>query len=292
MMTSPAFTTPRPEAKTIEMPASTAWPIVLAFGLTLLFAGLVTSLSVSLLGVILAVTGCIGWFRQVLPHENHELVPAVETPLPVSTVRPKVAVVKWMSQGLPRARLPLEIYPIKAGVKGGMAGSVVMAALAVMYGIISGRGMWYAINVLAIGFFPGRHDPAQIGMFQWDSLLIAIAIHLLISLSVGLLYGATLPMLPRHPILLGGLVAPVLWSGLVHSLMELINPILDHRIDWLWFVLSQVGFGVVAGIIVSRQQRIRTIQHFPFALRAGFEASGFVNQDEINEDESDGGASR
>ena len=95
-------------------------------------------------------------------------------------------------------------------------------------------------------------------------------------------------------LLLGGLVAPVLWSGLVHSLMELINPILDHRVDWLWFVLSQVGFGLVAGFVVSRQQRIRTIQHFPFALRAGFEVSGSLNEDEtnddINEDESDGGA--
>ena len=40
---------------TVELPAPTAWPIVLAFGLTLLFAGLVTSPAVSLLGAILAV---------------------------------------------------------------------------------------------------------------------------------------------------------------------------------------------------------------------------------------------
>jgi hypothetical protein len=166
-----------------------------------------------------------------------------------------------------------------------MAGSVAMAFLAVMYGIISGRGMWYAINVLAAGFFPGRHALAQIGTFQWDSLLIASVLHLLISLSVGLLYGATLPMLPRHPILLGGLIAPVLWSGLVHSLVELIDPILNQQIDWVWFVLSQVGFGIVAGIVVSRQQRIPTRQHLPFALRAGFEVLGGIR-------EKDGGKSR
>src|ERR1700724_455157 len=53
---------------TLQLPAPTAWPIILAFGLALVFAGLVTSLSVSLLGVILAVTGCIGWVREVLPH--------------------------------------------------------------------------------------------------------------------------------------------------------------------------------------------------------------------------------
>ena len=92
------------------------------------------------------------------------------------------------------------------------------------------------------------------------------------SLLVGLLYGAMLPMLPRRPILLGGFIAPLLWSGLIHSILEFVNPVLNQRIDWLWFVASQVGFGIVAGIVVSRQERIRTWQHLPFAVRAGFEA--------------------
>ncbi|HVR22244.1 MAG TPA: hypothetical protein VMU26_02900 [Candidatus Polarisedimenticolia bacterium] len=265
------------QREAIEMPAPTAWPIILAFGLTLVFAGLVTSWSVSFLGAILAVSGCIGWFHDVLPHEKHESVSAIETIRPVSTSRPRVAAVEWMTAELHRARLPLEVYPIRAGVKGGMAGSVAMAFLAIMYGIVSGRGTWYAINVLAAGFFPGRHALSQIGAFQWDSLLIASVVHLLVSLSVGLLYGATLPVLPRHPILLGGLVAPVLWSGLVHSFVELIDPTLNREIDWVWFVFSQVGFGIVAGIVVSRQQRVPTRQNLPFAVRAGFEVLGGIN---------------
>src|SRR5947208_12737611 len=53
-------------SSTVELPAPTAWPIVLAFGLTLVFAGLVTSASVSLLGAILAIAGCVGWFRDVV----------------------------------------------------------------------------------------------------------------------------------------------------------------------------------------------------------------------------------
>ena len=65
----------REAARTVELPAPTAWPIVLAFGITLFFAGLVTTTSVSMLGAILAVTGAVGWFRDVLPHENHESVP-------------------------------------------------------------------------------------------------------------------------------------------------------------------------------------------------------------------------
>ena len=44
------------------MPAPTAWPIVLAFGITLVFAGMVTSEAVSVLGAILAVAGASAGF--------------------------------------------------------------------------------------------------------------------------------------------------------------------------------------------------------------------------------------
>ena len=38
---------------------------------------------------------------------------------------------------------------------------------------------------------------------------------------------------------------------------------------WLWFVISQMGFGIVAGIVVSRTQKIPTSQRMPFALEHG-----------------------
>jgi len=272
-----------PLMSTVELPAPTAWPIVLAFGFTLLFAGLVTSISVSLLGAILAITGCVGWFRDVLPEEKHERVSVVDKATPVTSTRPQVAHVEWMTQELHRARLPLEIYPISAGIKGGLAGSVAMALLAVIYGIVSGHGMWYPINLLSAGFFPARTTIEQIAGFHWDALIIATIIHLLCSLLVGLLYGVALPMFPRGPILLGGVIAPVLWTGLLHSILEAVDPALNQRIDWFWFVLSQIGFGVVAGIVVSRQVRIRTWQYLPFAVRAGIDAPGAI--DENNGDE-------
>jgi hypothetical protein len=267
----------------IEVPAPTAWPIVLALGVALLFAGLVTSASVSILGAILAVSGCVGWFRDVLPHEKHESLPITEKPIPVFTSRPEVAHVAWITPELHRAWLPLEIYPISAGVKGGLAGSVAMAVLAMIYGIASQHGIWYPINLLAAGFFPARNTTAQIAAFHGDALVIAVAVHLVTSLIVGLLYGAMLPMFPRRPILLGGFVAPILWSGLLHSILGIVDPLLNQRIDWFWFVLSQVGFGIVAGIVVSTQVRVRTWQHLPFPVRAGVEATGVID-DKSRED--------
>ncbi len=271
------------QSGSIEMPAPTVWPIVLAFGFTLVFAGLVTSASLSILGAIFAIAGCVGWFRDVLPHEKHESVAVVEKVPAVATSRPQVARVEWITEELHRARLPLEIYPISAGVKGGLAGSVAMAVLAVLYGIVSGHGMWYPINLLSAGFFPARATTAQIAAFHWDAVIIASVVHLICSLLVGLLYGAALPMFPRRPIVLGGVIAPILWSGLLHSILEALDPVLNQRIDWIWFVISQIGFGVVAGIVVSRQERIRTWQYLPFAVRAGIEAPEAM--DESNGDE-------
>src|ERR1700722_8425604 len=266
------------QTETIEMPKPTAWPIILAFGLTLVFAGMVTNTSVSFLGAILAASGCIGWFRGVLPRERHESMLATGTTPSVSTSRPQVAHVHWMTEELHRARLPLEIYPISAGVKGGLAGGVAMAVLAMLYGIVSSHGIWYPINLLSAGFFPARTTIAQIAAFHWDSLIVASVLHLICSLLVGLLYGAALPMFPRRPILFGGVIAPVLWSGLIHSILEALDPTLKQRIDWLWFVLSQIGFGIVAGIIVSRQVRVGTWQFLPLGVRAGIEAPGAIDE--------------
>ena len=278
-MTTDLLADVRSAPNTLEVPAPTAWPIVLAFGTTLLFAGLVTSMSVSVLGAVLMISAAIGWFRDVLPHEAHEAV-VVRAGVPaVATSRSKVARLGIAGE-LPRARLPLEIYPVSAGIKGGLAGAVAMAVLAMLYGLLSQRSIWYPINLLAAGFFPAAVTATteQLAAFHLNALLVAVAIHLLTSLLVGVLYGATLPMLPRRPTLLGGIVAPLLWSGLLHSVLGIINPVLDQRISWPWFVLSQVGFGIVAGVVVSRQERVRTWQQLPFAVRAGFEAPGMMRE--------------
>ena len=274
-MSSSPLTTRRSDSEIVQLPEPTAWPIVLALGIALIFAGLVTSESVSVLGAVLAIAGSVGWFRNVLPHEAHESVPVVPEQPAIATTRHDVARLRVASQ-MKRAWLPLEIYPVSAGVKGGLAGSVVMAALAMLYGLISGNGIWYPVNLLVAGFFPGavHATTAQIAQFRLSALLIAIIIHLLTSVLVGLLYGVMLPMFPRRPILLGGLIAPIMWTGLLYTTLDIINPVMNQRIDWLWFVLSQVGFGIVAGLVVSRQQRVRTYQGLPFAVRVGIEAPG------------------
>jgi hypothetical protein len=261
----------------IEVPAPTAWPFILAFGAALLFAGLVTSMSVSVLGAALALAGCVGWFRAVFPHEQEESVEVILEDIPLTTDRRIVERIPVLPDHL-RAWLPVRTYPVSAGVKGGIAGSVAMAVLACTYGVLKAGSIWYPINLLAAGVYREslRLGPAQLNSFHADSFAIAFLLHGLVSILVGLLYGAMLPMLPRHPIVVGGLVAPALWSGLLYTILGLLNPLLATHIDWFWFVASQAAFGIVAGLVVVRQASIPTRENVSFVLRAGIEAPGTI----------------
>jgi hypothetical protein len=265
----------------VTLPTPTAWPIVLAFGVTLLFTGIITSAAVTILGAILSVAGCFGWFFDLFPHEKHIEVPVEEVPVTIASARQRVARLE-IAPELPRALIPLETYPVFAGIKGGLAGSVAMAVCACLYGVLKQHSMWYPINLLAATFYAQsmRFTPDTLKAFHLDSFLLAVLIHLTTSIAVGLLYGAMLPMIPRHPIFLGGVVAPILWSGLLHSILDLINPLLNQRVDWYWFIASQFAFGIVAGLVVVRQQRIPVKQFIPFAVRAGIESPGTMKERE------------
>jgi hypothetical protein len=268
----------------VEVPAQTAWPLVLAFGFTLVFAGLLTSVSVSVLGAVLALAGCVGWFREVFPHEHEEVVPVVPREVSITTKRRVVERLPAATEQV-RAWLPLETYPISAGVKGGLAGGVAMAVLACVFGLLKTGSIWYPINLLGAVVYAPSEVPsaAQFNSFHLIIFSIALTLHIVTSILVGLLYGAMLPMFARHPIVLGGLIAPVLWSGLLYSIMNILNPVLGSHIDWVWFMASQFAFGIVAGLVVMRQSRVPTRENLPFALRAGIEAPGLLSPREQGE---------
>src|SRR5579862_3537421 len=156
----------------IEMPAPTAWPLALAFGMTLMFAGFVTAASVSILGAVLALAGAIGWFREVLPSESHEWAAADPEEVLIATSRPGVE--RMAGFGASRMWLPVEIHPVSAGIKGGLAGGAVMAAVASLYGMFSGNGLWYAMNLLVAGLFPSMATATaqQIGAFHFNQFLV------------------------------------------------------------------------------------------------------------------------
>ncbi len=256
----------------LEVPAPTAAPLVAAFGLTLLAAGLVTHLSVSVVGLLLALAGAVGWWREVLPTPHEEVVPLPPIEEREAALVPPAAVrLPTPGEEGHRVRLPVVVQPYSAGAIGGMVGAVAMAAVACGYGLLAQGSVWYPINLLAAAALPGLAEASteQLRAFDGRALLVATLTHGAISVPVGLLYAAILPMLPRRHMLWGGLVAPLLWTGVVSALLGIVNPVLHARIDWSWFIASQLAFGLVVGWVVSRAPPVETMQTWPLLARAG-----------------------
>jgi len=270
-------------SNTIEVPAPTPWPFVTSFGLALLFAGLVTSLAVSVVGLVVILFGAVGWFRDVLPVPKEELVAIATTPAPIfvrSTRR--VAHLQAGAEGH-RVYIPITVHPYSAGLLGGALGGVGMAIIACLYGLIAQGSLWYPVNLLAAAALPSLAEagPAELKAFHVSGFVIALLIHGIISLLVGLLYAAILPMMPsRFTAFWGSFLAPVLWTALVASTLHLTNPALNAKIAWGWFIASQVAFGLITGFIVAHSKEVETAQSWPLAARAGVEAPGVMPEKE------------
>jgi hypothetical protein len=267
----------------VHLPAPTAWPIVLALGITLLLAGMVTSWGISVLGVVLIVRSSVGWFHDVLPHEQHEDVPVITAVVEIKSSRREVARLPISERH--RKILPMETYTLGVGVQGGIAGGIAMIAPATLYGLIRYHSIWYAPNLLAAVAIPGWaiRSTAFLTSFHPEGLALAALVHALGSILIGLLYGAMLPMFPKKPILTAGFLGPLFWTGLLYATLQALNPVLNRRIDWLWFIISQIAFGLVTGFVVNLHVRVRThqFQSLPFAVRAGLESPG------VGEDQED-----
>ncbi len=267
---------------TIVLPAPTPWPMVFSLGVSLLIAGMVTHWVISLLGVILSLRSIWGWFFDVFPHEQHISVPIQAGIIEITSTRTTRS---QLPVGVDhRMQLPLETFRLSSGVKGGIAGGIAMVIPAALFGLLRFHSIWYPVNLLAAGGFihwAGESD-AFLAQFHLHGLLAAMAIHGLTSVLIGLLYGALLPMFPRKPILTAGFIAPALWTGLLYSALGVISPILNARIDWLWFVISQIAFGLVCGFVVNLQVRVRTPQFraLPFSVRAGIQSDQQPRKDD------------
>lgn len=273
---------------TVELPRPTAWPLVLAFGVSLILFSMVTSIVFFYMGAALSVAGIVGWFMQIFPAEAHELVPVSDEDVEITTARRLVQREQRAVSEAPRAVLPVETFRITTGLRGGIAGGIAMIVPATLFSLIKYHSLWYAMNLLAAGGFiswAGASD-AFLSQFHPEGFLAALAIHGCTSVLVGLLYGAMLPMFPRYPIVTAGFMVPFIFTAILHSAIGIVSPILNERIDWFWFVISQIAFGLVCGYVVNLQARVRTSQFraLPFAVRAGIHGAGVEH--EPHEDEA------
>lgn len=250
------------EPDSVELPAPTAAPLVLGLGLTLVAAGVAMSHAFTAVGALLSVAALWRWASLLLPGRGHAHEPRVAPEDRPRPVEPKPGTVERLREGVAgyRLRLPVEMQPLSAGVKGGVVGGLVMPVPALLYGVLSDNGIWFPVNLLAGLLLPGFGEMTreELREFHLTATVIAVLVHAALSLGVGLMYGVLLPTLqvPGGPLVLGGVILPALWTGFSYGFMGVINPALRDHVDWFWFVMSQLCFGVAAALVVVRSEKV------------------------------------
>ena len=250
------------------IPRPTPWPIITAFGVTFMFAAIVTNIFVVVVGAVFALVGVIGWFREVFPHENVEAIPVAdcEIPLPPPEFAPRPKKTR-------RNVVPERIHPYRSGVKGAIAGAIAMAVVAAAWGVIDAGSLWLPINLLAGTVLPsiGEATEAQLKTFNATWFATSVGLHAFLSISVGMVFVVSLPMMPRRPLLAGGLIAPVIWTGIAWATLRVVNPTLEDYISWPWFLGSQVAFGLACGFVISRATMVPLQVGWSLERRMGVE---------------------
>jgi hypothetical protein len=263
-MASEPHTGARPDH--VELPRRTAAPFTAALGAVLVAMGVATNLAFLVVGLIVLASGLGLWVAELLPGRGHCAEPLVEPTLRPAPVTARPGTVEQLRTGLPgyRLRLPEDVHPTSAGVKGGLVGGLVMPVPALLYGLLSGHGIWYPVNLLAGMVLPGAGamTEAELEQFSPTLLIVALVIHATVSVVFGLLYGVLLPTLPDipSPVAWGGLLMPLLWTAVSFSLMGVVNPVLARGVDWPWFIASQLVFGIVAAVVVMRAAKRGPLQ--------------------------------
>ncbi len=172
--------------------------------------------------------------------------------------------------------LPVETFHITTGIKGGIAGGIAMIVPATLFSLLKYHSLWYADEPAGgrrLRQLGRREQPVPRPVPPAGSAGRPRHSHRSPRCWSGC---STEPCCPCFPGGLSSLPASSRRScGPAFSppSLGIVSPILNERIDWFWFVPSQIAFGLVCGFVVNLQAKVRTpqFQALPFAVRAGLE---------------------
>jgi hypothetical protein len=146
-------------------------------------------------------------------------------------------------------------------VTGGLLAGAVMALLMAAWGVATGNGVWYPVNLIAATFIPSLQsvasaDVATLAQFSLAGAVVGSALHFGLAALVGLLFVALLPTLPGSPALWSAVVGPILWFIAEVLALPLVNPLMATLTAPASLFISNVVYSLILGIWVSRAKKV------------------------------------
>jgi hypothetical protein len=155
--------------------------------------------------------------------------------------------------------VPEMVYPYRAGLIGGAFGGLAMVAVAIIYGVTSGHGIWPPVNLIGATLIRDLQSASidQLSRFNANACVAGLALHTLLAVGLGFLFALLMPTFPGSPIIWSLIVGPLLWS--IASLLTLpsLNPVMNSYVDrWSFFVAHGV-YALVLGVWIARTPKVR-----------------------------------
>jgi hypothetical protein len=156
---------------------------------------------------------------------------------------------------------PARVYPYELGVVGGVLGGLGMVLVALIYGLVSGRGIWLPINLIGATVVRDlqQASPEQLMQFHAAAAGVGLMIHLALAALVGWLFVMLLPTLPGNTLVWAVVIGPLLWA-LAFVIMPLVNPVMGRNIEPISFALAHIFYGLIMGIWVSRHDQVDVVE--------------------------------
>lgn len=153
---------------------------------------------------------------------------------------------------------PAERYAYSSGAVGGLLGSLAMVAVAVVYGVVSGAGIWFPVNLIGATIVPSLQAaaPAELAQFHLAGLLAGLSFHVVLSVLLGLLYAMLLPTLPGRPVLWAVIVGPLLWFAALFTILPVVNPVMQQSVDVTSFAVAHIAYSLILGAWVGRSPKV------------------------------------
>lgn len=150
------------------------------------------------------------------------------------------------------------IYPYRVGLIGGLAAGAVMALAMALWGLLSGNGIWFPVNLIAATLLrPLQSLPVEeLARFSLSGALVGSLIHFSISAVLGLLFALVLPTLPGSTFLWALIVGPLLWVGAQYAILPLVNPRMELLVSEPTFAVAHLAYSIVLGFYLTRADKL------------------------------------
>ena len=148
---------------------------------------------------------------------------------------------------------PEWVYPYSAGILGGLIGGLGVAVVGLGYGVYSGN-VWLPVNVVAAAVLRNLQgqSPDVLGRFDPAAIIVGLLIHVMMSITLGLMFAFILPALPGRPLYWGPVIGPLLWVGAYVAALPLLNPVMVRNLEIISFTLANIMFGILLGWWIDR----------------------------------------